>query len=84
MEFFPNLLSRWFVLLLYFCCVVQGLDMLHPLKIAVVNFLRADFCQISNLNVDDIVVLPVYSRELAAMFINTLFAQFTRLEGQSL
>lgn len=56
--------------------------MLHPLKIAVVNFLRADFCQISTINIDDIVLLPAYARDLAAMFINTLFAQSALPEGR--
>ena len=68
-------------LLLHDLYIIQSLDMLHPLKVAVVNVLRADFCQISNLNVDDILILPDYARDLAAMFINTMFAQPTLPEG---
>lgn len=48
--------------------------MSHQLKVAVVKTLRTDFCRNSSINIQDILQLPVYAKDLAVIFISTTFA----------
>ena len=60
---------------------LQLIDVNHPLRIALVNTLRNDFCQIYYLNANDLLRLPLLARDMSAAFINTFFYQPDNLTG---